>query len=328
MKTLYVKDLEPKQLFENETFAIFEVTKAEDKNGKPYYTIILGDKTGRVQAKIWHDSIDDVDTKALKEGKVIGVSGKVDEYRGVPQVIISHAKGVDETSLDDFLESSMFPAEKMYEELQDIVDSFTSSSLKAVLNSIINDKEIKQRLLYWPAANTVHHEFRSGLLQHILEMHTISEGLERFYPDVDFNILKAGIVLHDLGKIYELDGKNIAVPYTKEGQLHGHIYMGARLFEKFAGDKLDEDVKHHIVHLILSHHGSYEFGSPVLPSTPEAILLTYIDNVSAKARTADSAIKSMGENEEFSRRNLWLSNTKIWNRKHSDDKKDKQMKLV
>lgn len=328
MKTLYVKDLDPKLVFENEPFAIFEVTKAEDKNGKPYYTIILGDKTGRVQAKIWHDSIDDVDTKSLKEGKVISVSGKVDEYRGVPQVIISHAAAVDESSLEDFLESSMFPAEDMYKELQSIVDSVTYEPLKEVLDTIINDKEIKQRLMYWPAANTVHHEFRSGLLQHILEMHTVSEGLERFYPDVDFNVLKAGIILHDLGKIYELDGKNIAVPYTQEGQLHGHIYMGARLFEKFAGNKIDEDVVHHIVHLILSHHGSYEYGSPVLPSTPEAILLTYIDNVSAKARTADSAIKSMSDGEQFSRRNMWLSNTKMWNRTNTNNKKGNQMRLV
>ncbi len=327
MKTIYVKDLTPRQLFENETFAIFEASKGEDRNGKPYYTLLIGDKTGKVSAKIWSDAIENIEKGIIKEGSVIAVTGKVDEYKGAPQIVILDCKAIDETSLDDFVESSMFDPEDMFKDLKVEVDSITNKDLKKVINQILEVGGVKNNIKYWPAANTVHHAFRSGLLQHILEMLTIANGLEKFYPNVDFDILKAGIILHDIGKVYELDGKNISVPYTRRGQLHGHIYLGARLFEEIAEkEKLDSDILDHVLHLILSHHGTHEYGSPVLPATPEAILLTYIDNVSAKARTADSVIQSMGDEQEFSRRVFWLENAKMWNRPKNN--KADQMKLV
>ncbi len=327
MKTLYIKDLETKQVFENETFAVFDAVKGEDKNGNPYYNLLIGDKTGKVAAKIWHDVIPNISTKAIKQGNLVAISGKVDEYRGAPQIVIMDLDAVDESSMEDFVESSMFDPEEMYIELIEEIKKISNDLLSKTLLSIVESKDIANNLKYWPAANTVHHEFRSGLIQHILEMITISKGLERFYPDVDFDILVSGIVLHDIGKIFELDGKNLSVPYTRKGQLHGHIYMGARLFEENAKKmKLDEDIIDHVLHLILSHHGTHEYGSPVLPATPEAILLTYIDNVSAKARTADSVIKGMGEEEEFSKRIFWLENTKMWNRPKIN--KNDQMSLV
>ncbi|MCA9380636.1 HD domain-containing protein [Candidatus Dojkabacteria bacterium] len=328
MKTQYIKDLQRGQIFDGETFAIYEQSKAEDKNGNTYYSLVIGDKTGKLSSKIWNDALSNVDTKAIKEGNVVSISGKVDEYKGVPQIVIMELRAIDETSLEEFVESSMFDAEDMYKELLEEIESISYEPLRKVVNEIVTDKEIAPNLKYWPAATTVHHDFRSGLLQHILEMLTVAKGLERFYPDVDFDILTAGIVLHDLGKIYELDGKNLSVPYTKVGQLFGHIYMGTRLFEEHAKKaKLDEDVKDHVMHLILSHHGVLEYGSPVVPATPEAILLTNIDNVSAKARTADKALKEIGEDEEFGRRNFFLENTKIWNRKKVSSDTD-QMQLV
>lgn len=328
MKTIYVKDLQRGQVFESETFAVFEKNKAEDKNGKMYYNILIGDKTGKVAGKIWNDAITSVDTKALKEGNVMSFSGKVDEYRGNLQIVVMSARQVDETSLEEFVESSMFDPDDMYTELLDVIGNIEDKEISKVILSVLEDEDIKANVKYWPAAKIIHHDFRAGLLQHILEMLTVSEGLERFYPDLNFDVLKAGIILHDIGKIFEMDGKNISIPYTRVGQLHGHIYMGARLFEKHADKtKLNKNTRDHILHLILSHHGKLEYGSPIQPATAEAHMLYNIDNVSAKARTADAAIKQMGSDEEFSKRNFFLDNVKLWKVPTDSDDSD-QMSLV
>lgn len=324
MKTIYIEDLEKSQIFESETFAIFDANSAEDKNGKIYYNLVIGDKTGRIPAKIWSDALVDIDTNILKSGKLIAVSGKVDEYRGNLQINILGAAGVDETQMDDFVNSSDFNADEMFDEILGIAKSFKNKTLSKVVTSIITNKEIESKLKYWPAATVVHHEFRSGLIQHILEMITVASGLERFYPRVDFDILQAGIILHDVGKVFELDATDLSIPYTTEGSLLGHIYMGAKLFEEHAEkNNLDRTTRIHVTHLILSHHGKQEYGAPIVPATVEAQLLTYIDNVSAKARTADSVIASLGDGEEFSRRNYFLENARIWNPQKSSDSDSK-----
>lgn len=315
MKTIYVADLYKSQTFENETFAIFDATQLEDKNGKPYYNLTIGDKTGRLQAKIWSDSLANINKKVLKQGKLISISGKVDEYRGNLQVTIVAAEGVDDGQMEEYVNSSKFSADEMYDEIIKIVSNFENKNLSKVVLKILRDKDIERRFKYWPAATVVHHEFRSGLIQHILEMITVANGLERFYPDVDFDVLNTGIILHDIGKLYELDATDMSVPYTTEGMLLGHIYIGAKMFENFAKDSLDNVTKLHVVHLILSHHGKQEYGAPVVPATVEAQLLHYIDNVSAKARTADSIRTSLRDDEEFSSRSYWLENAKIWNPK-------------
>ena len=312
MKTLYIKDLEKGLIIDGEVFLILSCEKCEDKNGKSYYKISLGDKTGKLDGKVWSDSLAKIDEKILKAGNLLKISGKVDEYKGVFQVNILSAERIQEDKLEDFLESSSFDAEEMFSEILTEIENLNDSKLKALLNKIFSDAEVKRKFMYWPAATAVHHNFRSGLLQHVLEMLTISKSLVRFYPDINYDILTAGILLHDIGKIYELDRSDLAVPYTKEGTLMGHINISLRIFESFGGKDLDENTYLHIAHLILSHHGSYAFGSPVLPSTVEAIILTYIDNLSAKARTADSVRSRIPEGEEFSQRIIWLDNSKIW----------------
>jgi len=319
MKTLYVSDLQKSLIISGEAFLIISCEKSEDKNGRSYYRLVLGDKTGKIDAKLWSDALLKTDEKILKSGNVVKVSGKVDEFKGTLQLNLMTLEKVDESKLDDFLESSMFDPDEMVKELDEEIHKIKNTKIKDILLKIVNDQEIRRRLKYWPAASVVHHNFRSGLLQHILEMLTISKSLVRFYPNADFDILTAGIVLHDLGKIYELDGNDLAVPYSKEGMLIGHINLSLQLFEKFGGKNLPKDTYLHIAHLILSHHGTHEFGSPVLPATLEAIMLTYIDDLSAKARTADSVIKRIPINESFSQRVVWLENAKMWKGGNGDE---------
>ncbi len=339
MKTYYVKDLQKNQLIENETFAISDCKKSEDKNGKTYYNLVVGDKTGKLNAKIWSDNLAYAQTNAIKNGKVVKIAAKVDEYKGSLQLNILSLEGVDETSLDEFLESSEFDADEMMNELMAEVDAMKSKDIQKLIHAIFADKEIERRYKYWPAAKSVHHDFRSGLLQHVLEMITISKGLERFYPNINYDVLLAGIILHDIGKVEELAMDGVGVTYTKKGMLLGHISIGAELISRFKDKSMPEDLFLHITHLILSHHGTLQFGSPIVPSTVEAIMLTYIDNLSAKARTATSQIKSIPEGEDFSNFINWLENARLWNFKMpqssnpdlTDDDKDgkiDQMSLV
>ncbi len=312
MKTLYIKDLQKNQVISNEVFLIFECTKSEDKNGKPYCSLIIGDKTGKIPAKIWGDKLVSIDPKLLKGEILVSISGKVEEFKGNLQMNIYDMTAVDETKLDDYLQSSEFDPDEMMDNLLTTINEIKTESIKEILKKIITDEEINKRLKYWPAAASVHHDFRSGLLQHISEMIEIAKSMKKFYPRVNYDILTAGIVLHDIGKLYELDGGKISVTYSKEGMLVGHIVKGVLLFESFGGKELPEDIYLHIVHLILSHHGTREYGSPVVPSTVEAIMLTYIDNLSAKSRTAMKARENIIEGDDFGGYNNFLEGAKLW----------------
>lgn len=312
MKSIYITDLQKGLLINGETFLIISCDKAEDKYGKSYYKVTIGDKTGRVEGKLWSDALIKTDEKILKSGNIVKIDAKVEEYRGMFQMNILSMEKVDQDKLDDFLESSIFDANEMFAEVNEAIGAVKNVEIKKILTKILTDEDIKKRFMYWPAASVVHHNFRSGLLQHVVEMLNIGNSLKRFYPEADFDLLTAGILLHDIGKVYELDGNDLAVPYSKQGLLIGHINISLRIFEDFGGRELPEDIYLHIAHLILSHHGTYEFGSPVLPSSVEAIMLTYIDDLSAKSRTADSARQRIPENESFSPRIMWLENAKIW----------------
>ncbi len=312
MKTIYVTDLQKNMIIANETFVICSVERAEDKNGKPYYKLVLGDKTGKISSKIWSDKLAQIESSALVEGNVVQVSAKIDEYKGSFQMNIMSLNDVDEGALDEFLESSEYDPDEMMNELLKEVENISHKGLKEVLVNILSDAEILRRFKYWPAAATVHHDFRSGLLQHVLEMLNFSKEISRFYPDINYDILKAGIIMHDMGKIYELDASGVSTSYTKIGTLVGHIVIGTQIFTQYAKGNLPDDVYLHVIHLILSHHGSFEFGCPVLPSTVEATVLTYLDNLSAKARTAAKARKNIAEGQSFSSGNNWLQGARIW----------------
>lgn len=316
MKTIYVKDLEKNQVFTGEIFAIFDVNRAQDKNGKTYVNLVVGDKTGKIGGKIWSDKLENISSSILKVGNLGKFSGKVDDYKGALQLNVYSVEQVDETQVDDFFASSKYDPDEMFEELMSYIEKINDIEIKNVIQAIYNDSEIQRKVKYWPAGNSIHHEFRSGLLQHLLEMLEIHKGLIRFYPELNHDILLAGILLHDIGKIEELRG-GLASNYTTVGSLIGHIVIGYEIFTSYAKGKMNEIKLLHIQHLILSHHGKLEFGSPVAPSTPEAIALNHIDGLSSKTRAALKVVSEIGAGDEFSRNSPWLENAKFWS-KHND----------
>lgn len=316
MKTLYVKDLVKNQVFENEAFAIFQLHKATDKNGKPYYSLTLGDKTGSIPAKIWSDVLATINKKIIQPESVIGVSGKVSDYKGSLQLEVLDVFEVDETQLDEFIESSQYDPEDMMGTLKKHVKSIQNKDIKKVLDAMFADSELVRKFKFWPAGNSIHHGFRSGLLQHVLEMFDIANSLKHYYQDLNFDVLYAGIILHDIGKLEELSG-GISSNYTRVGGLQGHITIGVQMFLDHGGSELDENIKNHIIHLILSHHGKYEFGSPVVPSTPEAVALHYIDSLSSKTRGALNIVDQIPEGTEFSPPSFYLEGARFW--KHHNE---------
>ncbi len=260
---------------------------------------------------MWSDHIKDVERSALKAGRIVSIDARVDSYKNALQLNILSLRGVDESKLDSYISSSAFDPTDMYSELLGIANDIKKEDLRTLLTNVLNYEDIKKRLMYWPAAVSIHHDFRSGLLQHILEMLTIANGLERFYPDVDFDIVRAGIILHDIGKVEELDGSGMVSSYTTEGALVGHIVLGLRLLDRYWPSNISYTNKLHIQHILLSHHGTKEFGSPVLPATVEAILIHYIDNVSAKARTVTQGLEEAKDEKGFTGFNRWMG-TRLW----------------
>ena len=306
MKTLYVTDITSGTIVQGETFAIVEVKAATDKNDRPYYDLTLGDRTGQVRAKIWSDNLPNVDKETLKVGKVGAIWARVEDFRGKPQLNIMELRKVDETQLEEYLESSVFPVEEMWQELMTIIGEVKNHHIRTLLENLINDVEMARRFKYWPAAVSYHHDFRSGLLQHILECLSLARGLDKFYPEVDFDIVNAGIILHDIGKLEEIDAQGLVARYTVKGSVLGHLYLGTQIIDKYAPQDMPEKIQMHLKHIVLSHHGLKEKGSPVLPATAEALLVSGIDEASAKVQMGFKGVKDTPDEIGMTSYNRWL----------------------
>ncbi len=297
MKSIYVESLRDGESLQGQTFAVFEVTRATDKYNNEYMDLLVGDRTGKLKAKIWSDTLPKVNTKLIKIGKVVALDARVEDYKGNLQLNVSGVHQVDETKVDEYIQSSTLNPEEMFAELKSVIDSIQNQDILAMFNSMLQDQDFVRKVKYWPAATSYHHEFRSGLLQHILEGLALANGVERFYPTLDFDVVKAGIILHDLGKLEELDASGFATRYTVKGSILGHIYIGTEIIDRFFPHNGSEKVKMHLKHIVLSHHGEKEKGSPVLPATPEAVLVHSVDAASAITRMAADAIE--GNQDDF-----------------------------
>lgn len=312
MKTIFIKDLKRNQSIDSEAFVLAEFSIASDKNGKPYANIVLMDKTGSIQAKIWSESLAGMDSKSLIQGSIVRVNGKVDEYRGKLQCTVNSMIVIQEDKLDDFMPCSEYDCGEMMRELMAEIELVKRDDLRNVLKTMFEDEEFSTNYKYSPAGKSVHHDFRSGMLQHVLEMIEIAKSLQKYYRTVDYDILMAGIILHDTGKFYELLSNGIGTTYTKKGMLLGHISLGVLLFDKYANGKVDENTYYNIVHLILSHHGELQFGSPAVPATLEAVILSSIDRLSSKARAAQKAVSQIPDDQEAGMPVPWLEGARFF----------------
>jgi len=295
MKNLFVRDLKEGLSLFDEDFAIKSAKKAITKNGKPYLDLELSDHTGSIKAKVWSESIPKVGD--IAEGNVYSFDGTVQKDAFGMQANITKAVLVENPDLSIFVPKSTNDASKMQVEFETYRDKIKNKHLKKLINDVF-EKELYAKFLKAPAAYYIHHAYENGLLEHTLDMLKMSEAVKDRYPKINYDLLLTGIIFHDLGKIFEYSlGTSIGV--TREGKLLGHIYMGAEYVRSHADKSIPTDLLDEVIHMILSHQGQLEFGSPIKPKTVEAVALYYLDDSSTKINAAYNVIHNLDADSEF-----------------------------
>lgn len=261
-------------------------SRHEDRNGRPYWKLELSDASGAIGANIWSPLSTEFIT--LPVGELVRVEGSAGEFRGRAQITVSALTPLTPGELAaqdmaDFLPASPRPIEDMWQELRGLVErECTHAPWRALLDAVLTDPAIAGPLRSMPAAKSMHHAYAGGLLEHSLSVAGLALRLADHYPFVDRQCLLAGAVLHDLGKIWEFSG-GIANDYTTAGRLLGHMELALEhLAPHLAASGLEPELAQHLKHLILSHHGTREFGANSLPQTAEAFLLHHADIMDAK----------------------------------------------
>jgi 3'-5' exoribonuclease len=266
--------------------------------------LALRDRTGSIPAKMW-DNFEAL-AKTFEADDVVQIRGRVKLYNGQKEMTLEQIvpAAVRDYDLSDFLAHTKHDVEKLFGELSAAVAVVKNPWIKRLLEGVLNDSAIVLKLKRAPAAMSMHHAFVGGLLEHTVSLIGLGRVVAAHYPELNFDVLLAGIVLHDIGKIDELSYER-ATNYTTAGRLLGHITIGTLLVrEKIkAIPGFPEPLAILIEHLILSHHGTYEFGSPSLPQTREAIALHFLDDMDSKMAAMRTTLEGASGNDEWTERN-------------------------
>ena len=272
----------------DEVFLLADKQLRANRNGDLYLLTQLRDSSGQVSGLMWNVTEDK--TADLIAGGYAQVRGKAQLYNGQMQVIVTKIESVDESAVDrdDFIAGNSGDAAEHLERIRNIVENISNRELRTLLECYLDDSEFVEKLLGAPAGIRLHHARPGGLLEHLCSLMELSLAVAPFYSAVDSDLLVAGAFLHDLSKVDELE-YDATFGYSDEGQLIGHLVMGIELLaakvaecESRLGQSLNEELVLRLKHMVVSHHGVYEHGSPKLPMTPEAVALWLLDNLDAK----------------------------------------------
>jgi 3'-5' exoribonuclease len=244
-----------------------------------------------VEAKLW-ENVEEF-APLFERDDFIKVKGAVQVFRKKPQLTVHKLRRLEEKEVDlaDFFPKSARDPDAMWQELESVVAAIEHPHLSSLLSKIISDPEIAARLRLAPAAKTLHHAYIGGLLEHILSLCRLAKLVMQNYTGLNQDLVIAGVLLHDLGKIYELSYAR-SFGYTSEGQMLGHMILEIEILHNKLAEMPDfpRPLQTLLEHLIISHHGQYEFGSPKLPMFPEALLLHYIDDLDSKLHSMQTLI--------------------------------------
>ena len=299
MKTHYVSDLADGQAIASLFLVREKEVRTSPRTGKSWLQLQLVDRTGSISAKMWENF--EVLSTTFEADDIIQVRGRVKLYNGEKELTLEQIIPALERDYDlgDFLPHTKFDVEKLYAQLRASIASIKNPWLQKLLVSIAEDSAIAPRLKRAPAAMSMHHAYIGGLLEHIVSMLGLADAISAHYSELDRDLLITGVILHDIGKIEELQYAR-RIDYTTQGRLLGHISIGLMLVREkiraIAG--FPERLAILVEHTILSHHGSYEFGSPSLPQTREALALHFLDDIDSKmaaARLSIDAVAASGE---------------------------------
>ena len=304
MKSLYVVDLQPDQLVTSLFLVRDKEIRSSARTGAEWLQLELADRTGTIEAKMWENFAEVALT--FERDDVVKVQGRVKTYRGKSELAIEQLRLATERdySLDDFLPHTKHNVDEMYSRLRETVAGMSNPWLRRLLAQILDDPAIAAKLKRAPAAMTMHHAHIGGLLEHIVSVCGLVRAAAAHYPEVDADLLLTGAILHDLGKIEELSYAR-AFAYTTEGELLGHIVIVLALVRKQieAISDFPRPLAILVEHLLVSHHGSYEFGSPRLPMFREAVVLHYLDDLDSKMGAMRATLDACRGDGEWSERN-------------------------
>ena len=286
MKDIFVSDLasfeEGKQF--DSFFLVLAMQLRTTQSNKPYLHLILCDKTGQVETRAWEPEDPRV-AKDITRGDIIKVRGCVQRFNDRLQVKVEQLRKAHPQEADkaDMMPATPYDVEALWNQLLGIVKSFTDPHLKLLVSTILADPQISASFREAPAAKQLHHAWLGGLLEHVISLLTLADRVAPHYPILHRDLLLTGVILHDIGKVREL-AWDIGFEYTVEGILLGHIQIGAALAERTMDSlpAFPPRLKMLVLHMILSHHGKLEFGSPKLPMIPESLMLSFLDDMDAK----------------------------------------------
>ena len=298
-KNIFVEALKEGDRFED-LFLIKNVKQGETRAGKPYLVLTVMDKTGELSGPIW-DNVPMMQ-KSCRVGEVVQIIGTVQSYRDALQLRIDSVNQISPTKIDlgDFYPASPRNIREMADELQDLVQTVSNPFLKKLLKHFFKKGDPWQNYQEAPAAKGIHHAYIGGLLEHSLSVAQVADFLTKHYDGVDRSLLLAGALLHDIGKLEELKMESGLIDYTVRGRLKGHLVIGSEMVAKAAGNIRDfpEELLEQLQHLILSHHGRQEFGSPAVPMTVEAFLLSFLDDLDAKMNITEQLRRKMDKTDK------------------------------
>src|SRR6267378_3483564 len=304
MKDFYICDCirhENKIITSN--FVVVSKQIKPKKTGEPYLALTLGDRSGQLEAKMW-DNVEEV-LNAFEQDDFLKIKGLVNKYKNRFQLTIHKVRKLGETEIEfaDYLPKTTKNIDDLWQTLADYVASFQNPHLKSLVQAFMSDPDIAATYRNAPAAKTLHHAYIGGLLDHVVSLFRSCDLVCRNYPLVNRDLLLTGVFLHDIGKIHEL-AYNRSFSYTTRGQLLGHMIIELEMLQaKLAlAPDFPPELKTLLEHLIISHHGEYEFGSPKLPMFPEALLLHYMDDLDSKMESMRAHFERESELET-----LWTS---------------------
>jgi 3'-5' exoribonuclease len=292
MKDIFISDLAA--FDEGRTFDSFFLVLAKQqrttKTNKPYLNLILGDKTGQIEGRVW-DPADPRIAKDFERGDIVKVRGCVTRFDERTQVKVDQLRKAAQGEADktDMLPATAKDVAELWKQLDSAVQSITNPDLKRLLATLLADTELANAYRQAPAARQLHHAWLGGLLEHVVSLLGLADRVAAHYSFLDRDLLITGVILHDIGKVRELEWET-GFDYTVEGILLGHIQIGVDLVEKTIATLpgFPDRLRTLVVHTILSHHGKLEFGSPKLPMIPEALALNFIDDFDAKMQAVTS----------------------------------------
>ena len=289
-KNIYVRDIKAGEKV-SDFFFVTEKNLAYSQKGAPYLNLRLKDKTGELDGKVW-DNVAELE-KSFRKGDFVFIQSRAVQYKNAIQLSVLSARvaAAEEIEPRDYFPVAKVDPDRMFAELKNFAAAVRTPALRELLGDFLADEEIAGLFKRAPAAKGFHHVYIGGLLEHTLSVVKILDGLGRHYEGLNYDLLMTGGILHDIGKIYEYSYDGL-IDYTDEGRLIGHIVLGVEMLDRRIAARPDfpAQLAMELRHILLSHHGVLEFGSPKRPKTLEALVVHYVDDLDAKVNAMQTFV--------------------------------------